>query len=179
MIGQLPNAPEGKRTVSFMCFDHKKDGEHNMGIIPPVNPIFYVFLFLAFLLLVLTLIALIKGKRTRRVKALFIICACCLLVVTIVYPIYLYSNKAAPLSSSSLLIGIGQNGRIVALNARDGSDRWTQSPGRSQTSITGSPGKVFYAASQTNDGYSQYSRQWYAGDSEIPCIRATSLTIIR
>src|SRR5260370_26362987 len=97
-----------------------------MGIIPPVNPIFYVFPVLAFLVLVLTLIALVRSKRIRWVKALFFGCACCLQVVTIVYPISLYSNKGAPLSSSILLIGSGQGG-IVALNARDGSVRWTQS----------------------------------------------------
>ncbi len=125
-----------------------------MSIIPPINPIFYLSGFLVFLLLVLTLIALIKSKRTRRVKVLFLSCACCLQVVTIVYPIYLYSNKTAPLSSSSLLISGDQNGRIVALNARDGSVRWTQSPQGSQTLVTSGSGKVFYAASQTNDGES-------------------------
>ena len=126
-----------------------------MGLIPPVNPIFYVFLFLAFLLLVLTLIALVRGKRARRVKALFFGGACCLQIVTIAYPIYLYSNKPAPLASSSLLIAIGQNNQIVALNARDGSVRWNQPlDNESQTSIAGSPSSLFYTASIANDGAS-------------------------
>ena len=123
-----------------------------MSIIPPINPIFYLAGFLVFLLLVLTLIALIKSTRARRGKVLFLSCAFGLQVVTIVYPIYLYSNKTAPLSSSHLLICTNQNGRIVALDARDGSVRWTQSPRGIYTLVTDGPGKVFYAASQTNDG---------------------------
>lgn len=122
-----------------------------MGLIPPVSPLFYIFAFLAFLLLILTLIALLRSKQTSWVKALFFGCACCLQVVTIIYPIFLYSNKTAPLSSSSLIIGIGQDGRIVALNARDGSVRWTQS---SRGSVTAGPGNMLYAVSQTNDGAS-------------------------
>lgn len=122
-----------------------------MGLIPPVNPIFYVFLFLAFLLLVLTLIALVRGKRARWVKALFFGGACCLQIVTIAYPIYLYSNKPAPLASSSLLIAIGQNNQIVALNARDGSVRWTQ-PIDNQTYISGGSGNLVYTVSKASDG---------------------------
>src|SRR5260221_6716629 len=97
-----------------------------MGIIPPVNPLFYVLAFLAFLLLVLTLIALLRSKRARWIKALFFGGACCLQIAAIASPIYVYSNKPAPLSSSSLLIGFGQHDSIVALNARDGSVRSTQ-----------------------------------------------------
>lgn len=126
-----------------------------MGIIPPVNPIFYVCVLLAFLLLVLTLIALLRSnKRARRVKALFFGGACCLQLVTIGYPILLYSNKPAPLSSSSLLIGFGQHDSIVALNARDGSVRWTQPlPGTwAWTTSDERPGHVFYTASETTYG---------------------------
>src|SRR6266566_3127811 len=125
-----------------------------MEIIPPVNPLFYVLAFLAFLLLVVTLIALLRSnKRTRRVKALFFGGACYLQLVTIAYPIFLYSNKPAPLSSSSWLVGSGRNGSMVALNARDGSVRWTQPlPGTWDWTLdTVGPGNVFYIASDTTD----------------------------
>lgn len=123
-----------------------------MTIIPSINPIFYLFLFLAFLLLILTLIVLLRSKRACWVKALFFGGACCLQVVTIGYPIWLYSNKPAPLSSSSLLIGFGRNDSIVALHARDGSVWWTQPLQGTQTLVTGGLGNVFYSASQTNNG---------------------------
>lgn len=125
-----------------------------MTIIPPINPIFYLFLFLAFLLFALTLIILLRSKRARWRKALFFGGACYPQIVAIVYPISLYSNKPAPLVSPLLLIGRGQNSQIVALNARDGSVRWTQSPRENLMSATGGPGNVFYVASQTDDGES-------------------------
>ena len=125
-----------------------------MKNIPPVNPLLYVLALLAFILLALTLLALLRSaKRPRRAKALFFGGGCCLQLVTIAYPILLYSNKPAPLSSSSLLIGFGQKG-IVALNARDGSMRWAQPLPKTWawTLVTSGPGKVFYTASDTTDG---------------------------
>jgi hypothetical protein len=62
---------------------------------------------------------------------------------------YLYSNKPAPLASPAVLIGLDEHSQILALNARDGSVRWTQSLMGVQISITGGPGKLFYVASQT------------------------------
>lgn len=123
-----------------------------MDVIPPVNPIFYVFLFLTFLLLVLTLIVLVRSKRARRVKALFFGCACCLQIVTIAYPIYLYSNKPAPLGSPAVLIGQDPNDQIVALNARDGSVIWTQPMANQNASLIGGSGNLFYTVSQMSDG---------------------------
>jgi outer membrane protein assembly factor BamB len=143
-----------------------------MKIIPPVNPLLYVLALLAFVLLVLTLIALLRSnERTRRVKALFFGGACYLQLVTIAYPIWLYSNKPAPLSSAgaSLLIGFGRNGSMVALNARDGSVRWTHPlPGTwVWTLVTAGPGKLFYTASQTTDGGTVLTANRASDDTQV------------
>jgi outer membrane protein assembly factor BamB len=125
--------------------------EQKMGIIPPINPIFYLFLFLAFLLFVLALTILVRSKRARWGKALFFGCACLLLIVTIAYPIQLYSNKSAPLASFVVLIGQDHDGQIVALNARDGSVRWTH-PLDTQTYISGGSDNLVYTVSKASDG---------------------------
>ena len=122
-----------------------------MGIIPPINPLFYLFLFLAFLLFVLALNILLRSKRARWVKVLFFGCACLLLIVTIAYPIQLYSNKSTPLASSVVLIGYASPSHIVALNARDGSVRWTQ-PIDNQTYLSGGSGNLVYTVSKASDG---------------------------
>ncbi|GHO51371.1 PQQ-like beta-propeller repeat protein [Ktedonospora formicarum] len=120
-----------------------------MKIIPSINLIFYLFIFLALLLLIVTLVVLLRSKHARKVKALFFGGACCLQLVTIASPIYLYSNKPAPLASPCLLIGVDQHYQIVALNARDGSVRWTH---QAQTLSTNGSGNVFYTSDINNRG---------------------------
>jgi outer membrane protein assembly factor BamB len=137
-----------------------------MGIIPPVHLLFYVLPFLAFLLLLLTLIILLRGKRARRIKACFFACACLLQIATIAYPLYLYSNKPAPLAASDVLIGSRQ-GQIVALNARDGSVRWTQPIADNSTLFTAGTGNLLYVVSQMSNGTDSITAYAVSNDRQV------------